>query len=215
MTRTSRRCLRRGRQLRRRLGELRPGRRATASSASATTAPGTRWAASSRSTPTRRTTRSTRRWPRTPTGNFVVVWASSCQDGVEQRRLRPALRQQGEPLGGEFRVNTYTTKSQIQPVGGLGSGRQLRRRLGELRPGRRRIAASSASATPARERRWAGSSRSTPIRRPPGVAPRWPPTPAGNFVVVWESDLARTVVTRASSASGTTATGTPWAASSG
>ena len=62
-----------------------------------------------------------------------------------------------QPVGPEFRVNTYTTGTPADTLGGLGCGRQLRRRLGELHQDGSDTA-SSASATPAREPRWAGSS---------------------------------------------------------
>jgi hypothetical protein len=50
-------------------------------------------------------------------GNFVVVWASDGQDGpggsgVFARRYDSA----GLPLGGEFQVNTYTTRDQDEPA---------------------------------------------------------------------------------------------------
>jgi hypothetical protein len=47
-------------------------------------------------------------------GSFVVVWLSPDGDsyGVFGRRFDP----NGEPLGGDFRVNTYTTSSQIRPA---------------------------------------------------------------------------------------------------
>src|SRR5262249_31784906 len=47
-----------------------------------------------------------------PAGNFVVVWQSYSQDGygygIRGRRFSSA----GAALGGEFQVNTYTTRNQ-------------------------------------------------------------------------------------------------------
>jgi hypothetical protein len=50
-----------------------------------------------------------------PSGNFVVVWQSASQDGsgpaIEGQRFNPV----GDPVGGEFQVNTYTTNRQYVP----------------------------------------------------------------------------------------------------
>jgi hypothetical protein len=58
-----------------------------------------------------------------PTGGFVVVWASDGQDGSSYGIFGQRYDAAGAPLGGEFRVNTYTTGTQSGPeVGGDGAG---------------------------------------------------------------------------------------------
>jgi len=48
-------------------------------------------------------------------GNFVVVWWSAAQDGSQSGVFGQRYAGGGSALGGEFRVNTYTTASQIAP----------------------------------------------------------------------------------------------------
>jgi len=48
-------------------------------------------------------------------GNLVVVWASSAQDGSEAGISGQRFSSSGAPLGPEFRVNTYTTGRQSRP----------------------------------------------------------------------------------------------------
>ena len=48
-------------------------------------------------------------------GNFVVVWQSMNQDGSGFGVFGQRYASTGAPLGAEFRVNTYTTGSQIAP----------------------------------------------------------------------------------------------------
>ena len=175
------------RQLRRRLEAATRTARAEASSASGTTARRP-LGPSSGSTRTRRATRTYPAVASDAAGNFVVVWESSSQDGSSYGVFGQRYDSAGDPLGGEFRVNTYTTSDQALPVGGLGRGRQLRRRLAELSTRTARATASSASATTARERRWAASSGSTPTPRATRAFPSVASDAAGNFVVVWESD---------------------------
>ena len=56
-------------------------------------------------------------------GNFVVIWSAMGQDesslGVFGQRFNAA----GNPLGNEFRVNSYGHDKQFEPAGGHGSGR--------------------------------------------------------------------------------------------
>jgi hypothetical protein len=52
-------------------------------------------------------------------GNFVVVWASLAQDGSGYGIFGQRYSSSGTPLGGEFRVNTYTTGFQGHPVVGM------------------------------------------------------------------------------------------------
>ena len=48
-------------------------------------------------------------------GNFVVVWGSHRQDGDRDGVFGQRYDSGGNPLGGEFQVNTYTTGSQASP----------------------------------------------------------------------------------------------------
>jgi hypothetical protein len=57
------------------------------------------------------------------TGNFVVAWHSSPQDGNAFGVFAQRYDATGAPVGGEFRVNSYTTGNQFSPtVASDGSG---------------------------------------------------------------------------------------------
>jgi hypothetical protein len=49
-------------------------------------------------------------------GRFVVVWTSEIQDGSFQGIFAQRYDAAGAPLGGEFRVNSYTTSTQWLPA---------------------------------------------------------------------------------------------------
>jgi hypothetical protein len=49
-------------------------------------------------------------------GNFVVVWASLGQDGSDSGIFAQRYSSAGSPMGGEFRVNTWTTGFQGHPA---------------------------------------------------------------------------------------------------
>jgi hypothetical protein len=49
-------------------------------------------------------------------GNFVVLWESDTQDGSGFGIFGQRYASSGAPLGGEFRVNTYTTGTQAFPA---------------------------------------------------------------------------------------------------
>jgi hypothetical protein len=49
-------------------------------------------------------------------GNFVAAWISDGQDEANFGVYAQRFDQNGVPLGGEFRVNTYTSSDQSQPV---------------------------------------------------------------------------------------------------
>jgi hypothetical protein len=51
-------------------------------------------------------------------GDFVVVWASYTQDGDLYGVFGQLYQSSGDALGGEFRVNTYTTSDQSSPAVG-------------------------------------------------------------------------------------------------
>jgi hypothetical protein len=48
-------------------------------------------------------------------GNFIVAWNSLGQDGNGNGVFAQRYASTGVPLGGEFRVNTYTTSNQFGP----------------------------------------------------------------------------------------------------
>ena len=52
-------------------------------------------------------------------GNFVVVWQSGGQDGDQEGIFAQRYTNAGNPLGAEFRVNTYTTSGQALPAVGV------------------------------------------------------------------------------------------------
>jgi hypothetical protein len=49
-------------------------------------------------------------------GDFVVVWIDPSQDGSGYGVFGQRYASSGAPLGPEFRVNTYTTYSQVYPA---------------------------------------------------------------------------------------------------
>ncbi|HKC23548.1 MAG TPA: hypothetical protein VKF32_02345 [Thermoanaerobaculia bacterium] len=51
-----------------------------------------------------------------PTGNFVVVWQSFEEDGSSYGVFGQRYAAAGQPLGGEFRINTYTNSRQGAPA---------------------------------------------------------------------------------------------------
>jgi hypothetical protein len=57
-----------------------------------------------------------------PQGTFAVVWGSSDQDGSSIGVFGQRYDASGNPIGGEFRVNTYTTSHQEFPFVASASG---------------------------------------------------------------------------------------------
>jgi hypothetical protein len=58
-------------------------------------------------------------WPSVstdPNGNFVVAWNSEVGDGSSYGIFGQRFAASGAPLGGQFRINTYTTNSQGSPA---------------------------------------------------------------------------------------------------
>jgi len=49
-------------------------------------------------------------------GNFVITWMSTWQDGSEYGIYAQRFNKQGQALGSEFQVNTYTSDSQWTPA---------------------------------------------------------------------------------------------------
>jgi hypothetical protein len=56
-------------------------------------------------------------------GNFVVVWGHAHQDDLSFGVFGQRYASSGDPVGAEFRVNTYTTRGQLAPaVATIGGG---------------------------------------------------------------------------------------------
>lgn len=56
------------------------------------------------------------------TGDYVVVWSSTSQDGDGKGIFGQRYNSSGVAQGGEFQVNTYTTGDQDQPTVAMGDG---------------------------------------------------------------------------------------------
>jgi len=54
-------------------------------------------------------------------GNFVIAWVGNLQDGSEWGIYAQRYGSAGNPLGSEFRVNTYTTDNQLSPSVAMGA----------------------------------------------------------------------------------------------
>jgi len=120
-------------------------------------------------------------------GNFVVVWnGGAAQDGYIYGVFGQRYASSGDPLGPEFRVNTYVTGSQSRPsVAADTSGNfvVVWRSLGQdgyiYGVFGQRFAASGAPLGP----EFRVNTYTTSYQRDPAVAS----DSAGNFVVVWEN----------------------------
>jgi hypothetical protein len=121
-------------------------------------------------------------------GNFVVVWRSSGQDGSGQGVFGQRYAASGPPLGPEFRVNAYTTSTQNHPsVASDASGNFVvvwpsydqDGSLGGVFGQR-----YASSGTPLGHE-FRVNTYTPNLQRAPSVAAG----PSGDFVVVWESDL--------------------------
>ena len=156
------RGLRRGRELRRGLGELRPGRQRLRRLRPALRRLGRPRAASSRSTPTRPAMQWRQVVASDAAGNFVVVWKSDGQDGSGRGVFGQRYDASGARAGAEFQVNTYTTGDQDRPRVASDAAGNFVVAWDERRAGRERLRASSRSATTPRARRAEASSGSTP-----------------------------------------------------
>jgi hypothetical protein len=125
-------------------------------------------------------------------GGFVVVWASEGQDGSGYGIFGQRYASSGAPLGPEFRANTYTTKNQGLPsvaadsagnyvvtwhsyVGDMGGGFLDYDILGQ------RYASSGIPLG----NEFRVNTYTTDYQVDPSVAT----DAAGNFVIVWKSDL--------------------------
>jgi hypothetical protein len=119
-------------------------------------------------------------------GNFVVVWASLGQDGGGYGVFGQRYANSGNPLGPEFRVNTYTTGYQRRPsVAADSSGSFVVVWTSYTQDGPsgvfgQRYANSGNPLGP----EFRVNTYTTGYEHRPSVAA----DPAGNFVVVWESD---------------------------
>ena len=129
----------------------------------------------------------------TPSGDFVVVWQSRTQDGSGYGIFGQRYAMSGVPLGSEFRVNTSTTLSEQQPAVAVNSGGNVvvvwqNESLGGGGGGPpgvgvfgQRYAASGAPLGP----EFRVNTYTTYRQGAASVAS----DPAGNFVVVWTSEV--------------------------
>jgi len=121
-----------------------------------------------------------------PSGNFVVAWQSD-QDGSGRGIFGQRFAASGAALGPEFRVNTYTTGLQTYPaVAADGSGNFVVAW---------RTFAAGGSSYDISGQRFAGSGaplggefRVNSFTPSAQSAPAVAVDPAGNFLVVWQSD---------------------------
>jgi len=120
------------------------------------------------------------------TGNFVVVWTSYFQDGIDWGVFGQRFASSGAPLGPEFRVNTYATGHQVRPaVASDSSGNFVVVWSSQFQDGSsdgvfgQRYASSGAPLGP----EFRVNTYTTSLQGGPAVAS----DPSGNFVVVWES----------------------------
>ena len=118
-------------------------------------------------------------------GNFVVVWQSSGQDGSGYGVFGQRYASSGAPLGPEFRVNSYTTGSQVYPaVGADSAGNFVVTWAGDLQDGSgygvfgQRYASSGTPLGP----EFRVNSYTTNFQGIPAVA-----ADASGFVVAWTS----------------------------
>jgi len=124
-----------------------------------------------------------------PSGNFVVVWTSSEQDGSGFGIFGQRYASSGTPLGPEFRVNTNTTEFQALPsVAADASGNFVVVWASSLDGsslglfGQRYISAGAPLGPEFRVNTYTTGDQYAGIR---SVAA----DPLGNFVVVWVSDF--------------------------
>ena len=138
------------------------------------------------------------RTPRVATaanGNFVVVWGSNLQDGSGYGIFGRRFASAGSPLGGEFRVNAYTSNAQATPWVASDSSGNFVVVWGSVGPdgsaygvvGQR----FDSSATPL-GLEFVVNAYTTGTQSKPSVAS----DAAGNFVVVWQSSSVSGVFCR-------------------
>ena len=110
----------------------------------------------------------------TPTGDFVVVWESSFQDGSNSGVFGQRFDRLGVPVGAEFRVNSYTTGYQSGPDVAVGPGGNFV--VVWTGPGLRRwstVSAFGSAATMLPGRRSAATSTSTRTRPTASTRAPW------------------------------------------
>jgi hypothetical protein len=115
-------------------------------------------------------------------GNFVVVWQTLFQDGSGRGIFGKRYNSAGNPLGGEFQVNTYTTGDQVYPavaVDGAGNIVVVWEIYGEDVHGQRYDSAGVALGS-----EFQANTNTTNSAQYPAVGADG----AGNFVVAWRSN---------------------------
>jgi hypothetical protein len=119
-------------------------------------------------------------------GNFVVVWQSNSQDGSGYGVFGQRYDAAGAALGGEFRVNTYTTGFQLRPAVAADAGGNfvvVWRSGGQDGSGNGVFGQRYDAAGVPRGSEFQVNTYTTGDQGAPAVAV----DAAGNFVVVWHS----------------------------
>ena len=111
------------------------------------------------------------------------AWTRTAADGIFGQRYDSA----GVPLGGEFRVNSYTTRHQVDPSVASDASGNFVVVWQEHWPGRYAATGSSASATTARACAQGAEFRVNSYTTGSQGCPSVASDASGNFVVVWES----------------------------
>jgi hypothetical protein len=120
-------------------------------------------------------------------GNFVVVWTSNTQDGASLGVFGQRYSNAGAPLGGEFRVNTYTTGAQyLASAATDGAGNFVVVWQSNGQEGNHSVFGQRYASTGAP---LGGEFRVNTYTTSDQAFPSVAVSNAGNFVVVWESYL--------------------------
>lgn len=120
-------------------------------------------------------------------GDFIVVWSDSEQDGEGYGIFGRRFDWAGHPLGGEFRVNTYTTSWQTYPAVAMASSGGfvvVWESLAQLGPGRGVFGQRFDSTGMPVGGEFRVNAFSTEFAASPAVSA----DSAGNFLVVWGGD---------------------------
>ena len=121
-----------------------------------------------------------------PSGNFVVVWQSTGQDGSAGGLFGQRFAGSGAPLGAEFRVNAYTSSEQARPAVAADSAGDfvvVWHSMGQDGDNDGAFGQRFASSGAPLGAEFRINAYTTGGQRAPAVAA----DPAGNFVVTWQT----------------------------
>ena len=119
-------------------------------------------------------------------GDFVVTWRSSLQDGSSEGVYAQRYNAAGVALGGEFLVNTYTTNDQREPAivaDNLGNFVIVWQSFGQDGSGYGIFGQRYTAGLASGGNEYRVHSYTTTAQRNPSLAT----SPAGDYVVVWDS----------------------------